>query len=294
MIHSMTGYGSASAAEEGISYSVEIRSLNNRHYKASIKLPEGFAGLETDVDRWLRAALDRGTLNFSLRVKDGSPTAAYEVNTAALRAYVSQLQGLTRGGAEGMSIDLAALLALPGVCEAPELDEEVRRRRAAVVERLTQQAVKGLLDMRRREGAALLAHLAAQTDVIRQNLAAVEQRAGTVVTEYQQRLATRVNRLLSQAQLDLDRDTLTREVAVYADRCDISEEIIRLKSHLEQFARLCNAEEAAGRKLDFLAQELLREANTIGSKANDVTIGRHIVEIKAAIERLKEQVQNVE
>lgn len=293
MILSMTGYGSAQTVDDGISYSVELRSLNNRHYKASIKLSEGFASLEPEVDRWLRDALDRGTISYALRTKDASPTAAYDVNVAALRAYVAQLRDIA-DSESAVTVDLATLLALPGVCEPPELDDSVRRRRAEVVQRLTRQAVDGLMEMRRREGTALRAHLLEQCGVIRSNLATIEGRSGTVVEDYRQRLQTRVNRLLSAAQLDLDREMLTREVAVYADRCDISEEIIRLRSHLEQFERLCDASEPAGRKLDFIAQEMLREGNTIGSKANDVTIAQHVVEIKAAIERLKEQVANVE
>ncbi|MEE8170538.1 MAG: YicC/YloC family endoribonuclease [Phycisphaerae bacterium] len=293
MILSMTGYGAATAVTDGVSYSVEIRSLNNRHFKATIKLPEGLQSLELEIDKRLRGKLTRGSITFSLRMRDTSSTAAYDVNIAAIRSYVEQLSAVQP--AEGRTtIDLASLLDLPGVCDVPQLTDDDRRRRAAVIERVAAEAVSELLVMRRREGAAMLTHLQAECDAIRRQADAVRVRAPVVLEEYLQRLQTRVNRLLSQAQLDLDKDTLAREVAIYADRCDINEELTRLNAHLDQFLELCASEEASGRRLDFLAQELLREANTMGSKSNDVEISQRVVEIKAAIERIKELVQNVE
>lgn len=290
MISSMTGYGAAGATEQGVRYTVEIRSLNNRYYKAGIKLPEGMQWIEPDVDRWMRESLGRGSISYTLRIRDDGSAAA-GVNVGALRGYVERLQSL-RG--EGTTIDLAALLALPGVCDATELTEDAMTARKGVVERLSRKAIAALEEMRRREGQALREHLLKECAAVREHLDAVRTRAPAVVLEYHEKLAARVARLLQQAQLDLDRDLLAREVAVYADRCDIMEEITRLGSHLDQFTALCDSREEAGRKLDFLAQEMLREANTIGSKSNDADITRRIVDIKASIDRIKEQVQNVE
>jgi uncharacterized protein (TIGR00255 family) len=156
------------------------------------------------------------------------------------------------------------------------------------------QAIDALLEMRRREGAALLADLATHTHAVRESLEKIEARKQRVVENYQQRLLARVQELTRSAELSLGATDLMREVALFAERSDISEEVARLKSHLDQFARACQQEDQAGRKLDFISQEMHREASTIGAKANDVEISQAIVEIKSSIDRIKEQVQNVE
>ena len=158
----------------------------------------------------------------------------------------------------------------------------------------TLEALDRLVDMRSTEGRALREDLLVHCGRIRELCCKVAELAPTVIEEYQDKLRERVAVLLRAAKLDVDKETLLREVAVFADRCDISEEIARLTSHLDQFTTLCESPELAGRKLDFLTQEMLREANTIGSKSNNAAIARHVVEIKGSIDRLKEQVQNVE
>jgi uncharacterized protein (TIGR00255 family) len=292
MILSMTGYGDAQLMEDGVGYALEIRSLNNRYLKPSIKLPEHLQFLEPEVDKLLRNRLVRGTLNYTLRVRDTSAQAAYEINVAALQAYLNQLNSVHPTGP--VSVDLATVLALPGVCQPPEMDEAAREHQLKVVSTLTNEALDKLIAMRAEEGRALRDDLLKHTAAIRQELAAIAERSPAVVAEYLRRLTQRVNDLIGQAKLQLAEQDLAKEVALFAERCDVSEEIARLKSHLDQFDRLCDSKQHAGRKLDFLAQEMLREANTIGSKSNDAEIARHIVEIKALIDRLKEQVQNVE
>ncbi len=292
MILSMTGYGDAQLVEDGVSYALEVRSVNNRYLKASIKLPEHLQFLETEVDKLLRNRLVRGTLNYTLRVRDTSAEAAYEINTAALQAYLTQLASVKAAGP--VSVDLATVLALPGVCQPPEMDEAKREHELRIVTTLTNIAIDKLVAMRADEGRALREDLLKHTAAIRRELEAVVERSPVVVVEYQKRLAQRVSELMGEARLQLEQQDLAREVALFAERCDVSEEIARLRSHLEQFDRLCDSRQHAGRKLDFVTQEMLREANTIGSKSNDATIARHIVEIKALIDRLKEQVQNVE
>lgn len=292
MILSMTGYGDAQLAEDGVNYALEVRSVNNRYLKASIKLPEHLQFLESEVDKLIRGRLVRGTLNYTLRVRDASAEAAYEINTAALQSYLRQLGAVQHVGAT--SVDLATILALPGVCQPPDMDEAAREHQLRIVARLTDAALDKLIRMRADEGRALRDDLLKHTAAIRTELAAIAERSPAVVTDYFRRLTQRVNELLSEAKLELDREDLTKEVAIFAERCDVNEEIARLRCHLDQFEKLCDSKQHAGRKLDFLAQEMLREANTIGSKSNDSTITRHIVEIKALIDRLKEQVQNVE
>jgi uncharacterized protein (TIGR00255 family) len=294
MIASMTGYGDAQASEDGVQYALELRSLNNRYFKASIKLPEMLQFMETDVEKLLRTRLGRGSISLSLRVRGDAAGAAYEVNRAALLGYIEQIGAMRPPGDATITIDLGTLLLVPGVCQPPQLDQAVRQRYWQVVERLTLAAMDGLVQMRRREGLTIREDLLASVAQLRDHLLRIAARAPLVVEEYQRRLQARVAMLLSEGRIELDLDTLMREVAIFAERCDINEEVARLTAHLDQFAELCDSREYAGRKLDFLAQELLREVNTIGSKSNDATIARSVVEMKGLIDRLKEQVQNVE
>lgn len=292
MIHSMTGYGEAQYHDGDVSYVLELRSVNNRYFKASIKLPDHLTLFESAVEKMLRSRLARGSVIYVLRVRDTSAEAAQDINVAALKRYLDQLARVPMDGP--IQIDLAAVLALPGVCQPPEMDESERERQHKIIAQLTHAAVDRLIDMRKTEGRALRDDLVSHCKQIRQHLAAVAERAPTVLAEYNQRLLQRANELLGKGTLQLQLDDVRREVAVYAERCDINEEIARLRSHLDQFERLCDHGEQAGRRLDFLAQEMLREANTIGSKANDAVLAQHVVEIKGAIDRVKEQVQNVE
>jgi uncharacterized protein (TIGR00255 family) len=292
MILSMTGYGDAHHSDGKVSYVLEIRSLNNRYFKASIKLPEHLSIFEAEVEKMLRERITRGSLSCSLRQRHMSAEAAQDINVPALENYLAQLNRVVSQG--HMQVDLGALLALPGVCEPPEMDDAERERQLRIIQGLVSEALTRLIEMRRIEGRTIRDDLFEHCGQIRGHLTEVGTRAPLVLREYHLRLLQRVNELISEARLQLQLDDLKREVALYAERCDINEEIARLTAHLDQFERLCDSNEAAGRKLDFLAQELLRETNTIGSKANDATIAHHVVEIKGAIDRLKEQVQNVE
>jgi len=294
MIVSMTGCGQSQLAEDGVSYSIEIRSLNNRYFKLSIKLPETLQILEDRVDKLLRSQLRRGSIHYQLRVHGDGALAAYTINVGALQSYVDQMTDLRVPNGVHASLDLAALAALPGVSEPPQPDTPVLEKQAAIVESLSTQALNALLDMRRQEGQALYRDLMAHCQAIREKLKIISEHASQVVEEYQQRLKVRVDRLLAQSRIELDSDSLMREVAIYADRSDISEELTRLESHLAQFVSACDNDTQVGRKLDFLTQEMFREANTISSKSNQVTIARCIVEVKSLIDRIKEQVQNVE
>jgi uncharacterized protein (TIGR00255 family) len=293
MIVSMTGFGDAVAEKDGTHYAVEIRSLNNRYFKATVKLPDTVSGLEPELETVLREKLGRGSVTFILKMRSDSAEAAYKINTQALNAYIDQLRAVTSGDSP-LKLDLGALLALPGVCQEPRDDTDELQRHGPVVRDLTTKAIAKLNGMRKKEGQALFADLMKNAKVIEGHLAEIQKRAPLVIQEYHKRLVQRVNQLTQKAELSVDEQGLIKEVAVFAERADISEEIQRLTSHLESFEHACRTSEHAGRKLDFITQEMLREANTIASKANDAPIARHIVEIKGAIDRLKEQVQNVE
>ena len=293
MIVSMTGFGDAAAERDGTHYSVEIRSLNNRFFKPVIKLPDHVSGLEPELEVMLREQLGRGSITYILKMRTDSAEAAYHINTEALKVYLEQLQQV-KGLDRLVTIDLAALVQLPGVCQEPRDETDEIERHGPTVRDLSIKAIRKLNVMRQREGESLFKELMKHVNVIATSLAEIQKRAPFVIEDYHKRLQQRVNQLLSKAELQVNQADLLKEVAVFAERADIAEEIQRLTHHLEAFEHACRSDEHAGRKLDFITQEMLREANTIASKANDATIARHIVEIKGAIDRLKEQVQNVE
>ncbi len=294
MIVSMTGFGDATAERDGVHYAVELRSLNNRYFKSVIKLPETVSGLEPELETMLREQLGRGSITYILKMRMDSADAAYHINVQALEAYVKQLQAVKMPGQANGSIDLSALLALPGVCQEPRDDSDEIARHGEIIRACSRAAIEKLMSMRKREGEALFADLMKHLGVISTNLREIAKRAPFVIEEYHRKLALRVNQLLGKAELKVNEVDLLKEVALFAERADISEEIARLTAHLESFEAAMRSGEHAGRKLDFITQEMLREANTIASKGNDGQIARHIVEIKGAIDRLKEQVQNVE
>ncbi len=293
MIISMTGFGDATAERDGTYYAVEIRSLNNRYFKPVIKLPETISGLEPELESMLREKLGRGSITYILKMRSDSAEAAYHINTQALKSYLEQLQAV-KGLDKLVTIDLAGLMQLPGVCQEPRDDTDELEKHSPTIRELSKKAIAKLNAMREREGQSLFNELMKHVKVIATSLAAISERAPSVIEDYHKRLSQRVNQLLSKAELKVNEPDLIKEVAVFAERADIAEEIQRLGSHLGAFEQSCREGEHAGRKLDFIAQEMLREANTIAAKANDAEIARYIVEIKGAIDRLKEQVQNVE
>lgn len=293
----MTGFGEAAEEVDGVHVAIELRSLNNRYFKAQIRLPDEIAGLEAELEAALRLRMNRGSFTLTARVRTSDAMAAHHVNDLALMAYLDHLEALHARVADrdhAVHIDLTSLLALPGVL-APS-DAQLLEKSRPMLLRLIEVASDRLNAMRLKEGHTIDQDLARHRRAIRERLAQIQQRAPAVIDEYHTRLRERIDELLASAELKVDEHVLIREVAVFADRCDINEEVTRLAAHLEQFEQIVAAPdgEPAGRTLDFIAQELLREANTIASKSNDAQISRAIVEVKASINRIKEQVQNIE
>ena len=295
----MTGFGDASCETESVHYAVEVRSLNNRYFKATIRLPDEICGLEAELETHLRKRISRGSVTLTVGLKDRSAEAAYELNEPALQRYLSHLRHIEKqvadGGDGGVTLDLATLLGMPGVIQPPESAELIERYRPTIHE-LLDQAVDKLTEMRRHEGEGLQKDLLSQREAIAERLDKIIARAPEVVGEYENRLRSRINELVARLELPANEADLVKEVAVFAERADVAEETQRLKAHMDQFEQILSSEDQSpsGRTLDFLAQEMLREANTIASKSNDAAISRWIVEVKGAIDRIKEQVQNVE
>jgi uncharacterized protein (TIGR00255 family) len=294
MIKSMTGFGAAEGEINGLSCAVEIKAVNNRYLKTTVKLPEVVAFLEEDVEKLLRQNLSRGTISYVLRLKDVSASVLFDIDEAALGSLMQRLNRVRAVAGLGAVIDVGSLLNLPGIIRPPLPDMAKAEQVRNLVLSISQEAIEKLKQMRAAEGSSLEAELESYCELIKKDLEQIRIRSATVIQGYAKRLKKRVDELLSEAKLKLDEETLAREVAILADRSDVSEEIARLDSHLLQFDQGCQADDQAGRRLDFISQEMLREANTIASKASDGDIVRCVVNIKCQIDRIKEQIQNVE
>ena len=294
MINSMTGYGDSEGQINGATYMVEIRTVNNRYFKVNIKLPEGVGFLEEAIEHLLRNNLSRGTVNYVLRLKNASANMPFGIDEEALKSIIERLDRIASSADLKCRIDIGSLLSLPGILEPAAPAEEASEQIKKKVLEISQEAIDKLKQMRADEGKALEADLKKHCSAIKKDLDQIRARSETVLPRYSEKLKNRVNELLAEAKLKLDEETLAREVAIFAERSDISEEIARLDSHLQQLLKGCQAEDQAGRRLDFISQEMLREANTIASKASDTEITGCVVDIKCRIDRIKEQVQNVE
>ncbi len=298
MIRSMTGFGDAATQADGVHYSVELRSLNNKYFKCLIRLPELFQGMEAELEAQLRKRVSRGSFTLTVKYKAGDDQSVSKVNEEAILTYLDHLETIhAKIQDRSVQIDLTQLLALPGVLKPAQDDALLLTRSKPVIGKLLDEATDRLLSMRNTEGQALAEDLLKHLGLIVDRMKQIGERAPLVIEEYQERLRSRMDELLAKAELKADETILIREVAVFAERADISEEVSRMAGHVAQFEEIIRNgkdTEPVGRTLDFLAQEMLREANTIGSKSNDAQISRAMIEAKSAIDRIKEQVQNVE
>ena len=292
MIKSMTGYGKGEVVAPSGRMSVEIRSVNHRYGEISVKLPRGLMPFENEVKKCVGERLKRGKIEVFVQ-REGVLDAAARptVNLPLARAYFEALGELreTLGVAEPVSLQLVAAqrdVLTTGESETPA--ETLQADLLAAVE----QAVEALEEMRSREGEALLADLRSRRENLGALIDRIGARAPVAVAESGARLKERVAQLLVDTTLDEGR--LAQEIAIMADRSDVTEELVRFNSHLQQFDRALELAEPVGRKLDFLLQEMNREVNTIGSKGGDVEITPLVVELKAELEKIREQIQNIE
>ena len=290
----MTGHGEAHVEQDGTAVSVEVRTLNSRYFKLTVRAGERDATLEPRIEATVRKSIRRGTVQVSVRIDRSSEADDYRLNGAVLIGYRNQLEKLFDQLHAPESIRLESLLALPGVVTESGQSSAGVEACWPMVDQALNQALAGLDAMRIDEGKAMGADLVENCGTISRELEAITTRAPLVVDAYRSRLTERVNKLLAEFELRLEPSDVIREVGLFAERSDISEELVRLRSHVDQFLSVLELPQSSGRKLDFLTQEMFREANTIGSKANDAEIARHVVEIKAAIERMREMIQNVE
>jgi uncharacterized protein (TIGR00255 family) len=290
----MTGFGEARGQSNGIAVSIEVRAINSRHLKLSYRASEGYGALEPEVEAVTRDIIRRGTVQLNLRVERPASGEDYRINSPVIENYRKQLEAYTGRSEWNDADDLRMLLSLPGAVDERRNSDRDPREDWPIIEPVLREALSALSKMRAEEGVALAADLAHNGRLVMEALDSVAKRAPEVVQSYQSRLTQRVEQALSELNVTVQPADLLREVALFADRSDISEEIVRLRSHLQQYEAALMLPESSGRKLEFIAQEMGREINTIGSKANDAEISKLVVEIKTALERIREQIQNVE
>jgi uncharacterized protein (TIGR00255 family) len=289
MLLSMTGHGEALVQDDTASVQVEVRTVNNRFLKLNVSTDLD-AAIQSQVEGIVKQNVGRGSVSVRIKSRPVGEAEPYQLNESLLRSYWLQLSEIA---GSSQSVNLESLLSLPGVVEeASSADQQ--EKLWPIVQTAVEQAMENLNEMRAREGNAMKQDMLSNCQLITQQLESIRKQAPAVIENYAKKMSDRINNLLEKYDVSIQPTDLVREVGVFAERCDFSEETVRLDSHIDQFNEIIQRPESNGRKLDFLVQEMLRETNTIGSKANDATIATHVVEIKTAIERIREMVQNVE
>jgi len=292
MIKSMTGYGKGEAATDHGTFTVEIRSVNNRFGEVSVRMHRGFMALENEVKRAVSALLKRGKIDVFVHWEEAvAGESVPKVDDAMARSYFTAFSRLAEELGILGQVPLSLVVAQKGVLReniSTPAEEDCRDQLMAAL----QAAVAALDAMRTREGEALAADLSVRRTQVMEWTALIRERTPAVVIEYRQKLKARLEQLLEGTELDETR--LAQEVALMADRCDVTEELVRLASHFTQFDEALRLPEPVGRKLDFLMQEMNREVNTIGSKSSDSEVTTLVIRIKAELEKMREQVQNIE
>lgn len=289
----MTGYGKAEDIIDGRKYTVEIRSLNHRYLEVVLRLPGYISVLETALKRKVGSCFSRGRIEVAIRLDAGDDKAIsrYELNLPLLRNYYELLQQMQQEFGIKEKITLRTLTGLRDIFvsseEEPQLERVIRD-----VDIVLNDAMALLTAMRQKEGALLLSDLEEHAKNVETLLSYIEKRVPLMIRNSKFRLTERIRELTEG--IDVDETRLNQEIAIMADKSDISEEIVRLSSHLHQFREMLISDDAIGRKMDFLIQEMNREVNTIGSKTGDLDISRNVIEIKSELSKLREQVQNIE
>lgn len=292
MIRSMTGFGRAQASVEGYNITVEIRSVNHRYFEFSSRIGRTYSFLEEKVKGLLSSEISRGKVECSVQIEaTADESVVVTVNEPLAKGYVDAVKSISESF--GLTDDLTALSVarfsdVLSISKAP-VDEGVLWSK---VEPVVKEALNGFVAMRKVEGEKLSQDVLSRAETILNNVSYIEERSPETVKLYSEKLLERMRNVLGDTQVDEAR--LLTEAAIYADKVAVAEETVRLRSHIDQLRVMLASDEAIGRKLDFLVQEINREANTIGSKAQDVDIARRVIDIKAEVEKIREQIQNIE
>ncbi|MBQ2000363.1 MAG: YicC family protein [Clostridia bacterium] len=292
MVSSMTGYGRGEALKENISVVVELRSVNHRYFEFSSRVPRGYAFLEDKLKTFCQQRITRGKVDLFLTLDvSASDNVVIEINHSLASGYVNAIKELSETYEINDGLSAINLSRFPDLftVKSQAIDEDTVW---SVVEEATSVALDGFAAMRAKEGKKLYDDVKSRVETILEKVAFVEERSPETVKAYREKLETRIREMLADAMVDEGR--LLTETAIFADKVAVAEETVRLRSHIKQLMELLESDIAVGRKLDFIVQEMNREANTIGSKAQDIEIAHTVVDIKAEIEKIREQIQNIE
>jgi len=292
MIKSMTGYGKASDSINLRNYEIQIKSVNHRYLDISVKMPKELSYLEEEIKKEISSKAKRGKIDVFVTFENNSLEGKdIKINSELARIYINELRNLAEQENISADIQVNDIARYPDVLkiqQSSENDEVIKSEILNVVK----EATDGLIEMRQTEGIKISEDLLKRLNIIKQKVDEISKLSTGLIDEYVVKLKERIKQILKTQEIDERR--LAEEVVIYADKCSIEEEVTRLDSHIQQFKTLLNSNEAIGKKLDFLTQEMNRETNTIGSKANNLEITNRVIDIKTEIENIREQVQNIE
>ena len=291
MIKSMTGYGKANLSENEREYQVEIKSVNHRYLDISVKIPKVLSYLEEEVKKEIASKVKRGKIDVFITFQNNSTEGKeIKINTEIAKIYIDELKRLAAQEEILANIEVTEISKLPDVLsiQNKQEDETIKKELLEAVSQATEKLVR----MRKTEGNKIAEDLLARLKGIQEKVKEISLLSTGLIEEYVVKLEGRIKEILKNQEIDEAR--LAQEVVIYADKCSVEEEVTRLKSHISQFEELLNSEEAIGKKLDFIIQEMNRETNTIGSKANNLKITNEVIDVKTELENIREQIQNVE
>lgn len=291
MIKSMTGYGKGNISENLRNYQVEIKSVNHRYLDISVKMPRVLSYLEDEVKKVISSKAKRGKIDVFITFENNSAEGKeIKINNEIAKIYIEQLRNLAKEENISANIEVTEISKYPDVLSIQNTqdDEQIKKELIEV----TEIAADKLIQMRQIEGNKMAEDLLQRIQNIKQKVEKISALSTGLIEEYVVKLEGRIKEILKNQEIDESR--LAQEVVIYADKCSIEEEVTRLKSHISQFEKLLSSDEAVGKKLDFIIQEMNRETNTIGSKANNLEITNGVIDIKTEIENIREQVQNIE
>lgn len=292
MANSMTGYGRSRRTAENYDITVEMKSVNHRYADFSVKLPRFCVFLEDDIKKCISKKVSRGKIDVFVTVrKEEDDSKEFTINTAAAKSLIDSLRSLSESFGLKDDLTLSSVAGFDDIFEINYKEEDEDLLKSCVLNVLD-EALAAFCETRKREGEKLVADMKMRNDTVREKLEEIKKLEPQTVAQYRARLEERIRELISDAAVDESR--LLTETAIMADKLSITEEIVRLSSHLDEFERIITSDESVGRRLDFLMQEMNRETNTIGSKSNSLEIARLVVDIKAELEKMREQLQNLE
>ena len=291
MIKSMTGYGKGNISENSRNYQVEIKSVNHRYLDISVKMPRVLSYLEEDVKKVISSKVKRGKIDVFITFENSSTEGKeIKINNEIAKMYINQLKQLAEEENILANIEVTEISKYPDVLSVQNTQDDEQIKKELI--EATTTATDKLVQMRQVEGSKMAEDSLKRIEKINQKIEKISELSTGLIEEYVVKLENRIKEILKNQEIDESR--LAQEVVIYADKCSIEEEVTRLKSHISQFKELINSDDAVGKKLDFIIQEMNRETNTIGSKANNLEITNGVIDIKTEIENIREQVQNIE